>query len=74
MPPIANHLPHLHIKWDFSKISVGDVQKKLREGDPAIEVTPSGRSELVVNTWVAQPGDAEIVARRLKEILKSALG
>jgi D-glucosaminate-6-phosphate ammonia-lyase len=73
MPPIANHLPHLHIKWDFSKISIADVRKKLREGDPSIEVTPGGRSELVVNTWVAQPGDAEIVAKRLKEILKPAL-
>jgi L-seryl-tRNA(Ser) seleniumtransferase len=74
IPPIANHLPHLHIKWDFSKISIRDVVTKLRDGEPSIEVTPSGRTDLVINTWVAQPGDAEIVAKRLKEVLKPALG
>ncbi|MFN7938568.1 MAG: aminotransferase class V-fold PLP-dependent enzyme [Bryobacteraceae bacterium] len=73
VPPIANHLPHLHVKWDFSKMSVRDVVAKLRDGEPSIEVTPSGRDALVINTWVAQPGDAEIVAKRLKEVLKAAL-
>ncbi|MBS1826359.1 MAG: aminotransferase class V-fold PLP-dependent enzyme [Acidobacteria bacterium] len=73
IPPIANHLPHLHVKWDFAKISVRDVVTKLRDGEPSIEVTPSGRDALVINTWVAQPGDAEIVAKRLKEVLKAAL-
>lgn len=73
LPAIANRVPHLHIKWDQSKISVPEVVKKLREGDPAIEVTPSSREALVINTWVSQPGDAEIVAKRLKEILKAAL-
>lgn len=74
MPPIANHLPHLHIKWDQSKITAKEVVKKLRDGDPSIEVVPGSNEELVINTWVAQPGDAEIVAKRLREILKSALG
>lgn len=73
VPPIANHLPHLHVKWDFAKMSVRDVVAKLRDGEPSIEVTPSGRDALVINTWVAQPGDAEIVAKRLKEVLKAAL-
>ena len=73
LPAIANRVPHLHIKWDFNKISVRDVVTKLRDGDPSIEVTPSGRDSLVINTWVAQPGDAEIVAKRLREVLKAAL-
>jgi D-glucosaminate-6-phosphate ammonia-lyase len=73
LPAIANRVPHLHVKWDFSKISVRDVITKLRDGEPSIEVTPSGRDSLVINTWVAQPGDAEIVAKRLKEVLKAAL-
>lgn len=73
LPAIANRVPHLHVKWDFSKISVRDVVAKLRDGEPSIEVTPSGRDSLVINTWVAQPGDAEVVAKRLKEVLKAAL-
>ncbi|MBL8232462.1 MAG: aminotransferase class V-fold PLP-dependent enzyme [Bryobacterales bacterium] len=73
IPEIANHVPHLHIKWDQSKISVSDVVKKLRDGEPSIEVGPGSREELIINTWVAQPGDAEIIAKRLREILKPAL-
>jgi len=73
LPAIANRVPHLHVKWDFSKISVRDVVTRLRDGEPSIEVTPSGRDSLVINTWVAQPGDAEVVAKRLKEVLKTAL-
>ena len=71
VPPIANNVPHLHLKWDYSKISVQDVIKKLREGEPAIEVTPSSREELIINPWPTQPGEAEIVAKRLKEILSA---
>ncbi|MCS7026433.1 MAG: aminotransferase class V-fold PLP-dependent enzyme [Bryobacteraceae bacterium] len=74
VPEIANHVPHLHIKWDQSKITVAEVVKKLRDGDPSIEVGPGSREELIINTWVAQPGDAEIIAKRLREILKPYLG
>ncbi|MBI3684394.1 MAG: PLP-dependent transferase [Acidobacteria bacterium] len=72
VPPIANHVPHLHIKWDQSKITVAEVVKRLKEGEPAIEVVPSSKEDLVVNPWVAQPGEAEIVAKRIRQILKSA--
>lgn len=50
-----------------------DVVKKLREGDPSIEVVPGSREELIINPWMTQPGEAEVVARRLREILKAAL-
>ncbi|MCC6366022.1 MAG: selenocysteine synthase, partial [Bryobacterales bacterium] len=73
VPPIANHVPHLHVNWDQSKISVPDVVKKLREGEPSIEVVPGSRVELIINPWMTQPGEAEVVARRLREILKAAL-
>lgn len=73
VPPIANHVPHLHIRWDQSKISVAEVVRKLREGEPSIEVVPGSKEALIVNPWMAQPGEAEIVARRIREILKAAL-
>ena len=75
MPPIANHVPHLRIRWDQSKIAVPppDVMKKLREGEPSIEVSPlTTKDELVIGVWMMQPGEAEVVARRVRAVLKPA--
>ncbi|MGH9627925.1 MAG: aminotransferase class V-fold PLP-dependent enzyme [Bryobacteraceae bacterium] len=73
IPEIANHVPHLRIKWDQSRlpITIEDVVRKLREGEPSIEVVP-GREVLTIGVWMLQPGEAEIVAKRLREVLKSA--
>ncbi len=74
IPQIANQVPHLKIRWDTAaiKIAVPEVAKKLREGSPSIEVVPGSREEIVVGVWMMQPGDAQVVARRIGEILKSA--
>jgi len=75
VPPIANHVPHLRIKWDPSRVGVTplDVMKKLREGEPPIEANPAtNRDELVIGVWMLQPGEAEVVARRVRSVLKSA--
>ena len=72
---IANAVPHARIKWDQSKvkISVAEVVKKLKEGEPSIEVNPSSNKEqLVIGVWMLEPGEAQIVAKRLREILKAA--
>jgi len=73
-PEIANHTPHLRITWDPSaiKLSPDEVRKQLREGQPSIEATPSGKNELVFTVWMLQNGEAQIVARRLRSVLKSA--
>jgi L-seryl-tRNA(Ser) seleniumtransferase len=75
VPEIANHVPHLWLRWDPAvvRISPLDVKKRLQEGEPSIEANPSTSKEaLVIGVWMMQPGDAEIVARRVQEILKSA--
>jgi D-glucosaminate-6-phosphate ammonia-lyase len=75
VPEIANHVPHLRIRWDQSQIKVKppEVMKLLREGKPSIEAAPLGDANtLVIGVWMLEPGEAEIVARRVKEILKSA--
>jgi len=74
VPPISNHVPHVHITWDQSavKITARELQKQLREGTPSIEVTPGYNDKLVVAVWMLQPGEAEVVARRVREILKKA--
>jgi L-seryl-tRNA(Ser) seleniumtransferase len=71
IPEIANHVPHLKIKWDEAAVglTVADAVKALREGEPSIEVVPGSRAELIVGVWMMQPGDDRIVARRIREIL-----
>jgi len=74
VPEIANHVSHMRIKWDQSqvKISVPDAVRQLREGEPSIEPLPGGRDVLGIGVWMMQPGDEKIVARRIREILRSA--
>jgi len=72
VPEIANAVPHLRITWDESriKLKVTDVKKKLLEGEPSIEVRPSGPEVLEVAVWMMEPGEAQTVARRIREVLK----
>ncbi len=74
VPEIANHVPHMRIKWDQSrvKISVRDAVRQLREGEPSIEPLPGGGDALGFGVWMMQPGDEKIVARRIRDILRSA--
>jgi L-seryl-tRNA(Ser) seleniumtransferase len=74
VPEIANHVPHLHVRWDESKIrlSPAEARKALLAGDPSIEVNPaSNRNELVIGVWMLQQGEAQIVAKRLREVLRA---
>lgn len=75
--PIANHTPHLHLKWDEKvvKITPPEVMKELRAGTPSIEACPATSKEsLVFTVWMMQKGDEQVVARRVQEILKKAAG
>ncbi len=73
VPEIANHVPSLKISWDEKdvKISGGDARTKLREGHPSIQVM-GGDDNLAITTWMMQPGQERIVARRVKEVLQEA--
>lgn len=79
VPPVANHVPTVRIKWEKAslKLLADDVRKQMREGNPSIEITPGGSpakadtQEFSVGVWQLQPGEAEIVARRLKEVFKA---
>lgn len=75
IPEIANHVPHLRIRWDRAvvRLSASEAVKKLREGEPSIEVVPGGRDALTVGVWMMQPGEAQIVARRIREVIKAAV-
>lgn len=73
--PIANHTPHLHLKWDQKvvKITPPEVMKELRAGTPSIEACPATSKEsLVFTVWMLEKGEEAVVARRVQEILKRA--
>ena len=73
VPQIANQSPHVRIRWDAAKYSIKSdvVMQKLRDGEPSIEVVPapyiSGSVEIA--TWMLQPGEADIITRRIRDIL-----
>jgi L-seryl-tRNA(Ser) seleniumtransferase len=87
VPPVANHIPHLLIRYDQSKVKIApiDVAKQLRAGTPSIELNPStGKREgsaglhsdentIVVGVWMLEPGEDSIVAKRLHEVLSAAI-
>ncbi|HKW98714.1 MAG TPA: hypothetical protein VJN43_13335 [Bryobacteraceae bacterium] len=72
VPEISNAVPHLRITWDESQVKATseEVVKKLRDGNPSIELRPGAAKGIEVAVWMLQPGEAEIVARRIREVLK----
>jgi len=71
VPQIANAVPHLHVTWDTQRrrLSASDMAKRLRDGEPSIEVNPSTGRQLVIGVWMMEPGEDAIVAERLRAIL-----
>jgi L-seryl-tRNA(Ser) seleniumtransferase len=78
VPPIANHVPHIRFSWPTAgaKLLGPAVRQQLRAGEPSIEIVlgdsapQAERQEIAVGVWMLQPGQAEVVARRLRELLK----
>ena len=82
----ANHVPHLLITYDQSRVKItgAEVMQKMRSGKPRIELNPStggapasaglpgGPNTIVVGVWMLQPGEDEIVGKRLREVLQAA--
>jgi D-glucosaminate-6-phosphate ammonia-lyase len=69
VPEVANNVPHIRLSWDPVQVGVSPehVIRLLREGTPSIRVRPG--SEIVVGVWMMRQGEADIVARRLREAL-----
>jgi uncharacterized pyridoxal phosphate-dependent enzyme len=73
VPDIANHVPHLRITWDESKmgITAQEVSRSLRKAKPPIVIgSGEGHPGLAMNSFMLQPGEAEIVAQQLSRVLK----
>lgn len=73
VPEIANHVPALTVSWNESKVkaSPSEIRDALRNGHPSIE-TMGGKDTIDITTWMMNPGEERIVAKRLKELLRNA--
>ena len=71
VPEIHYRVPHVRIRWEENvvRLTVRDVIKQLREGDPSIEVRPNTNEGLELGVWLLQPGETEIVARQVRRVL-----
>ena len=72
-PDIANHVPHMRITWDEKKLGITahEVSKSLRKGKPSIVIGGGeGHPGLAMNSFMLQPGEAEVVAQQLARVLK----
>lgn len=74
IPAIANAVPHLHITWDYEATGMTprDVQRVMREGTPSIAVNPNVDDDLIIGVWMMEPGEDQIVANRLRDVLATA--
>jgi hypothetical protein len=53
------------------KITPPEVIRQLREGELSIEVRSSPKDCVEIGVWMLQPSEAPVVARRIREILRS---
>lgn len=69
VPEVANHVPHVRVTWDAATLGITptELSRRLREGTPSIGVRPGG--ETLIGVWMMRDGEAEIVAKRLREEL-----
>ena len=72
VPPHANHVPSLKIRWDENKVKISpnEVREKLRNGTPSIE-TVGNKNEIGITTWMMVPGQEKMVAKKIQKILKT---
>jgi D-glucosaminate-6-phosphate ammonia-lyase len=72
VPEIHYRCPHVRIRWNEEKhgLTVAGAIQRLREGEPSIEVRPNKEDGLELGVWMLEPGQVDIVARRVAEVLK----
>jgi uncharacterized pyridoxal phosphate-dependent enzyme len=73
VPDIANHVPHMSITWDSSRIALTtkEVSKLLADSTPSIIMGGGeGRPGLAMNSFMLQPGENKIVAEQLTRIFR----
>jgi L-seryl-tRNA(Ser) seleniumtransferase len=64
-------MPRTEIRFDAEQLNVtrDEILQQLQTGDPAIDIAGAGENGVVINGQTLMPGEVEIIAHRLKEIL-----
>lgn len=70
VPEIANHVPSLRVHLDEDILGKTNIREKLELGHPSIQTVGSDTS-VGITTWMMNAGEERIVARRIREILKT---
>ncbi len=76
---LSNSTPSLRVKWDGKRLGISgeEVFRQLLDGNPRIHLHSSTgteradleKSSVLVVAWMMQPGEAKVVAARLREAL-----
>jgi len=72
VPDLANHVPHMQIRWDSRiPLSTQDVSKLLRDSKPTIVMAAEeDHPGLWMNSFQLMPGEDKIVAEQLSRIFR----
>jgi uncharacterized pyridoxal phosphate-dependent enzyme len=73
VPDIANHVPHMEIRWD-NRISAAPraIAQALRNGKPSIVLSTGEEHEVLsLNSFMLQPGEEKIIADAVVAVLKA---
>jgi L-seryl-tRNA(Ser) seleniumtransferase len=76
VPPVANHFPHLLLRWDEQRLRLTPAQLKqqLADGDPSIHtarVHGTGNEGFLISVFTLAEGEEQLVAARLRQIFSS---
>jgi L-seryl-tRNA(Ser) seleniumtransferase len=65
-------MPRTEIIFDEAALGItrDRVLQELKNGEPSIDIAGAGRGGVYINPQTLLPGEEEIIARRLKEILR----
>jgi len=71
VPQVANQCPHIRASWEGYPIVPEALLQQLRDGEPSIELVPAASQPgtIEIATWMLQPGEPDIIVRRIREVL-----
>ena len=64
-------MPRTDIRFDEAQLGIArdEILRQLLSGEPAIDIAGTGADGVLINGQTLMPGEVEIIAQRLKEIL-----
>ncbi len=66
-------MPRTEIRFDEEQLGItrNEILRQLAEGEPSIDIAGAGANGVLINGQTLMPGEMEIIAQRLKEIILS---